>query len=61
MRFNPQQQSKLADLCGDVAQVSLASIVIPVFVDKFDLMMLALGLVLTFISWSAALFVLRKR
>ncbi len=61
MRANSKQKDKLADICLDVAQVSLASIVVPFFIDKFDLMMLGLGIVISFISWSGAMFILRTK
>lgn len=61
MKLNPKQRNKFADICSDIAQVSLASIVVPFFIDKFDFMMLVLGLVISFGFWYAAMFVLRGR
>lgn len=61
MKFNLQQRGKVADICLNIAQVSLASVVVPFFIDKSDLMMVALGLIISLLSWSGAMFVLRTR
>lgn len=43
--------NKLSDICSDVALVSLASIVIPFAIDKFNVTMLILGTITTITFW----------
>ncbi|MBU2592303.1 MAG: hypothetical protein ABH867_05220 [Patescibacteria group bacterium] len=54
-RFN-----KLSDICADIGQVSLASVVIPFLVDGFNLRMAVLGLAVLFLFWLSSLLLARK-
>ncbi len=43
--------NRLSNICSDIAQIALASIVIPFLIDKFNPIMLVWGLVMTFTFW----------
>lgn len=51
--------NKLSDISSDIAQVTFASIVIPFFLDRFNPLMLALGIVITVGFWTLSL-ILRR-
>lgn len=53
-RFN-----KLSDICSDLALISLASIVIPFAIDKFNPVMLILGVITTITFWLLSLLFVR--
>lgn len=43
MELTRRQRMKIADICADIAQVSLASIAISFFLDTFDVPLALLG------------------
>ena len=54
-RFN-----KLADICADIGQVSLASVVLPFLFDRFDLRVVILGLAVSFMFWLTSVLLARR-
>lgn len=51
--------NRISSICADIAQVAMASIVIPFLIDKFDPVMLLLGLITAFIFWVFSLLAVR--
>lgn len=51
MKFSLDQVKKLSDICADISQVFLGTIVVPFFIDKVDLQMLALGSIASLSFW----------
>lgn len=54
-RFN-----KLSDICADIGQVSLGSVVIPFLVDEFEPLMVYWGLIISFTFWMLSFLLVRK-
>ena len=61
MKFSHTQVAKLSDISADVAQVILASIVIPFAIDKFDQIMLIWGLVVCVLFWVLSIYWSREK
>lgn len=51
MGFSESQVNRTAEIFKDIAQVSLASVVIPYLIDRSNSLMLVLGVVLTVVAW----------
>ena len=51
IKLNKAKYNKLSDICSDIAQVSLASVVVPALVDKIDLPKVILGLIIAITFW----------
>lgn len=51
MEFSESQVNRVAEIFKDIAQVSLASVVIPYLIDRSNSLMLVLGVVLTAVAW----------
>lgn len=47
--------NKLSDICADIAQIALASVIAPFLIDKFNPPMLLLGVGMSFVFWGASL------
>lgn len=52
--------NRLSEICADIGQVCLASIVIPFLIDKDDSSMIILGLFSATGSWILSLLLVRK-
>lgn len=50
-KLNKHQLEKLSDIASDVALVSLASVVLPAILDKFNIILVVLGLLATAGFW----------
>lgn len=50
-QLNEKQTDKISDIASDIGLVSLASVVIPAFFDRFNLTMVILGLSTTLGFW----------
>lgn len=59
-KFFARRLAKISDICSDIAGVSLASIVVPFFLDKQDLMLVLFGLVAAIVFWSMSLVAARE-
>lgn len=57
--FNQKQVEKLSDIFEDIGLVVLASVVIPSFLDRFNLHLILLGLGITSLFWYLSLLVRR--
>lgn len=51
--------NRLAEICSDIAQIALASVVLPFLLDKFNLQMVLLGLITALSFWILSLFLSR--
>ncbi|MBI3289899.1 hypothetical protein HYZ78_00710 [Candidatus Microgenomates bacterium] len=54
-RLNRKQIDKLSDITSDVGLVSLASVILPALLDRFDLTLVLLGMLATVFSWITSL------
>lgn len=54
-RLNDRQVEKLSDISSDIGLVTLASVVIPAALDRYNLFAVILGLLATFIFWLISL------
>lgn len=54
-RLNKRQLDKLSDIVSDVALLSLASVVLPAILDKFNPLLIVLGLLTTILLWSVSI------
>ncbi len=50
--FSDKQIDRISDIFSDVAQVCLASVVIPAFFDRFDIIVLLSGLIAASFFWT---------
>jgi len=55
------QVDKLSDISADIAQVCLASIVIPFLVDKYKPLLVIWGLSVSLVFWGISLLLLRSK
>lgn len=44
--------NKLSEICADISQVSLASVVIPFTFDKYNPELAVFGIIITFMFWT---------
>ncbi len=58
-KFNEHQLEKLADIASDIALVSLASVVLPAVLDKYDTPKVLLGGFVTIFFWMVSLWLRR--
>lgn len=56
---NRAKLNKLSDICADIAQIALASVIAPFLIDKFNPLMLLLGTGMAFVFWGASLILAR--
>lgn len=59
MNTTDARLNRLSEICANVAQVSLASIVVPFLLEKFDLLVLLWGSVTTITFWFLSLLLAR--
>ncbi len=55
LRLSERQLEKLSDILSDAGLVALASVVLPALLDKFSVITIILGLIVTFTCWVASL------
>lgn len=60
-KLNDSQIAKLADICSEVAIVSLASIILPAVFDGFNFLRMLFGLVATGLLWISSLWLLKTK
>lgn len=48
---NKAQFNRLSAICADIAQVALGSVVVPFLFDRFNLLIVLLGLTAAFTFW----------
>ncbi len=53
--MSEKRVERLSQISSDIAQVSLASIVVPFLFDKFNLAMLILGIFVSLLFWSVSI------
>ncbi len=58
-KLSKKQLEKLSDISSDVGLITLASVVLPAALDRFNPAAVVLGLLATFIFWAISL-MLRK-
>lgn len=58
-RFSKHVLDRASSICSDVAQIALASIVIPALMEKYDLTNLIIGGVATLFFWTFSLLLAR--
>ncbi|MEK7499577.1 MAG: hypothetical protein AAB649_03150 [Patescibacteria group bacterium] len=54
------QLRKISDICGDIAQVSLASIAVPYVINSQNTSLALLGFIITVAFWIFSLVLLNK-
>ncbi len=59
-KLSAVQLNRVSEICGETGQVSLASIVIPFWIGKFDLQMLILGVIGCLVFWYLSVSLARK-
>lgn len=59
-RLTSAQFQTLVDICVGVGLVALASVVLPVVIDREDASVLLLGIAITLIFWSLAMWSAKK-
>ena len=59
MGITEARLNRLSDICSDVAQLALASIVIPFIFDKFNMPMIILGLITSLSFWLLSYYLAR--
>ncbi len=59
MRLTKRRLDKLSDIASDIGLISLASVVLPAALDRFNPYALAWGLVATIVFWLISL-ILRR-
>ncbi|MBI3559888.1 hypothetical protein HY087_02065 [Candidatus Gottesmanbacteria bacterium] len=57
MRLTKHRLDKLSDIASDVGLVSLASVVLPAVLDKFDLTQVILGGTAALICWVVSIWI----
>lgn len=60
MKLTKAQFRKISDISSDIAQVSLASVVIPFLLDQQEPMLVLLGIGICTIFWSASLYLAKN-
>lgn len=60
MSLTKNQLAKLSDICADVGQVSLASVVIPFTLNQTRLWLVILGVALCILFWYISLRLLKE-
>ena len=61
VKWNKRQIEKLAEISSDVGLVALASVVLPAVLDKFNLLLVTLGLIITILCWIISVWLLKRR
>ena len=61
IRLNRGQVKMLATLCANMAEVSMASVALPYFLDKFDIRLALLGVMGAFAFSIASLLLLKSQ
>lgn len=55
------QLNRLSEICADISQITLASIVIPFALDKYNLVLLVWGLTIALTFWVLSLSVIGEK
>lgn len=59
VKLNEKQLEKLSDIAVDVGSISLASVVLPALLDKFNILVLLCGTVATIFFWIFSIWIRR--
>lgn len=58
--FNNEQINRVSEIYMGVGHIAFASVVIPAVIDKTNIILLVLGLVIAILSWGFSISILRK-
>ena len=58
-RLSETQLEKLSDIASDVGLIGIASIVLPAVFDRFDILKIFVGIIITVFFWAHSLWLRR--